>query len=160
MCKCLNVFHSNLRGDFRVQAGLTPWTGSSLADVLRAQGCTATAGISTGNNCTNSSQLGQQQPSVYKVLVPHPTCFTGGLNLCHWDFENSVTAPSAVHFASQRNQGMYGIAGPRCVGCPFPDAATRLCSGPENPSCLRAKLWPASARVEVERVHGDVQGRT
>jgi hypothetical protein len=48
---------------------------------------------------------------VHDALVAHPTCFTGGLGLESWQFEDSVTATADVHVASQRTPSMYGNGG-------------------------------------------------
>lgn len=95
-----------------LQDGLPAWEGSSLQDVLRSQGqpASGTAG-SSGSGGEADPQQQQQQAGLRRVhdaLVAHPTCFTAGLGLDAWQFEDSVTATADVHVASQRTASMYG----------------------------------------------------
>lgn len=96
-----------------LQDGLPAWEGTCLRDILRSQGQTAstTPGRSGGEA---DPQQQQQQGGLHRVhdaLVAHPTCFTGGLGLESWQFEDSVTATADVHVASQRTPSMYGNGG-------------------------------------------------
>lgn len=113
------------------------WEGSSLQDVLRSMG-TAAAG-----DTHSSADLHQQQQHghgaaggvqrVHDALVAHPTCFTGGLGLDAWQYEDCVTATATVNIASQRNQGMYGFAGPRCV---LLRVVVRMCGCADVYACM------------------------
>lgn len=76
-----------------LQPGLASWSGSSMSDVLAAQAAL----------------------HVPLCLVPQPTCYTDGLGLEAWQFEDRVSSNTKVHFASQRppQQGFYGVSSAR-----------------------------------------------
>jgi hypothetical protein len=57
------------------------------------------------------------QPLLHAALclVPQPSCYTTGLGLQPWQYEDRVSSSNSVHFASQRQQaGLY--YGSRCAG--------------------------------------------
>lgn len=108
------------------QEGLHAWEGSSLADVLRSQGQLA-PGSSSSNSSSRGGQTDPQQQQQQTLHRVHDalTCFTSGLGLEAWQFEECVTATAKVHVASQRNTGVYpqynssryvqGVVGMHCT---------------------------------------------
>lgn len=77
------------------QDDLPQWAGSSLYDALTAQ------------------QQQQHQKVLHDVLclVHQPGCFTSGLGLEAWQYENVASSTAKIHFASHRLEGMYSYMG-------------------------------------------------